>query len=76
MKGLISRLNKEGYQTLGCCCGHGVYPMSIIIKGSLGIVREWITSKPILRKRKFYKKDARGYYYIPETRGKNVKGQF
>ncbi len=51
---------------VGCCCGHGNYQMTIIIKDKLGIY-ELFSGKDILRKKRFYKKDKQGYYYIPET---------
>lgn len=67
MKGLIKRLNKEGYKTIACCCGHGKYPMTIVYKMSFGFNREFISGKVILRKKRFYKRDEEGYYFIPET---------
>jgi len=51
----------------GCCCGHGKYPMTIVahdlFKGNIDLV----SGIKIPRKRKFYKRDKQGYYYIPET---------
>jgi len=53
--------------TFGCCCGHGKYPMTIILKNVHGEFYEAFSDKIIPRKRKFYKKDKQGYYYIPEV---------
>ena len=55
---------------IACCCGHGKYPMTIVKK--MGFQNdpyflEIISGKIIPRKKKFYKKDKKGYYYIPET---------
>lgn len=52
--------------TLDCCCGHGRYPKTIIIKSIDGKIREFYTGKVIPRTRRFYKTDGDGYYYIPE----------
>ena len=65
---LISNLNVLGITTLACCCGHGGYPMTIVTKTELGNL-ELASGFFIHRKRKFYKKDKRGYYYIPEVCG-------
>ena len=51
---------------LACCCGHGKYPMTVIIDAKHGIY-DLISGKTIPRKRRFYKKDKQGYYYIPEV---------
>ena len=55
-------------KTAGSCCGHGKYRATIIIKNtSIDDCRfELFTGKFIPRKKKFYKKDKQGYYYIPE----------
>jgi len=53
--------------TFACCCGHGKYPMTIIVKNVKGEFIEIISGKVIPRKKKFYKKDKRGVFYIPEV---------
>ena len=64
----IKALAKREIITLSCCCGHGRYPKSIIVLCKDGITkREYYSRKKILRKRKFYKRDEKGYYYIPEV---------
>jgi len=64
----IIRLNKEGKPTLASCCGHSRYPKTIVILAKDGETRiEHFSKQIILRKRRFYKKDNQGYYYIPEV---------
>lgn len=66
---VILNLQEQRIRTLACCCGHGKYPMSIIIDigKDLVIPLEIFSNKVIERKKKFYKKDKQGYYYVPET---------
>lgn len=66
MSNLVSLLNSYGLKTLGCC-GHGKYDMSIVYQLINGKARELISGAYIERRRKFYKKDKQGYYYIPEA---------
>ena len=72
MEKLIDFINANTtYKTLACCCGHGKYPMTIIITSTLdgddiGNV-ELLSGKRIWRKKKFYKKDKQGRHFIPET---------
>ncbi len=63
---LVAHLNLIGIQTMGACCGHGDYPPSIILKVK-GKTYDYFSNEVILRKRRFYVTDKRGYYYIPET---------
>jgi len=64
---LVAVLNVFGIETLGACFGHGKYKPSIIIQAK-GRKFELFSGKTILRKRRFYKRDKQGYYYIPECR--------
>jgi len=67
MVNLIKHINKYmPCKTLGCCCGHGKYPMTVVVQGKTGLRFELLSNKLIPRKRRFYKKDKEGYYYIPE----------
>jgi len=68
MANLIRALNSSRHisRTLACCCGHGKYPMSIVVS-AFGNTYELISGKAIFRKRNFYRKDKKGDYYIPET---------
>ena len=68
MKRVIPMLNlylKKGYKTVACCCGHGKYPMTLLVKCN-GVVIDFFSGEIIPRKRNFYKKDKQGYYFIPE----------
>ena len=62
-----SIVNVGMYETLGCCCGHGKYPPTIIVreKGTTRIT-EYNSVVEIHRKRKFYKLDSEGIYFLPE----------
>jgi len=70
MKRLIELLNDMGFKTFACCCGHGKYNMSIVGASEVQGGKEYyelLSMKVIPRKKKFYKKDKQGYYYIPEV---------
>lgn len=64
---LVVRLNSSNVRTLGSCCGHGKYPMTIVAVNRMGINYEFISGTEIPRKRRFYLKDKKGFYYIPEV---------
>jgi len=69
LRTLIKFLQENGCKTVGCCCGHGKYPTTIIIEykiNHVSIFMELFTQTKIPRIRRFYKKDNEGYYYIPE----------
>ncbi len=71
MKEFIKTLNVMlefvSLDIVACCCGHNKYPMTIVIRDcATGNVYDMVSSKTIHRKRKFYKKDRQGYYFIPE----------
>ena len=66
MKTFIDNLNSCDIRTKACCCGHGKYPMTIVVE-SLHSNFDLVSGVYIPRKRKFYKKDKQGYYYIPEV---------
>ena len=72
MQGTIKILQMAGVKTLGCCCGHKKYPMTIVADIIIEPLTppkpvEIFSGKIIPRKRRFYKKDKQGYYYIPEV---------
>lgn len=49
-------------------CGCGKYKKTIVVRNKVNnAFFEIINSKLIFRKRKFYKRDKQGYYYIPEV---------
>jgi len=71
MQPLIKYLNQERRDTVACCCGHGKYPMTIVIKWNSGKYihyQELLTSTILKRTRNFYKRDNQGYYFIPEVK--------
>lgn len=74
MQTLIERFDRiinPNVKIVGCCCGHGKYPMTLVMKrhfyGTFYIY-ELFSGESIERKKKFYKKDKQGYYYIPEVK--------
>ena len=62
----VLRSYVKDYKILACCCGHGIYPMTIIFDAGYGNW-ELMSDQGIPRKKRFYIKDKQGYYYIPET---------
>ncbi len=85
LKSLMNRLNllfddlnkykKSDFKIIACCCGHGKYPLTIMVSHTNKwttdqekVYNELISGKQIYRKRNFYKKDKQGYYYIPEVK--------
>ena len=67
MENLSLAFEKTDYNILACCCGHGKYPMTIVVGLGRNLRYEIVSGKYIPRKKKFYKKDKQGYYYIPEV---------
>lgn len=57
----------SSWKIVACCCGHGKYPMSIVVESPEGKHLEIVSDKYLERKKRFYKKDEEGYYYIPEV---------
>lgn len=73
MRKFIDFLSRvHNVETLACCCGHGKYPMTLIVK-KYNTIYEIFSGTIMKRKKKFYKKDKKGYYYIPEIL-ETVKG--
>ena len=60
-------LRSTPHKIIACCCGHGKYPMTIIVKHKEGTIFDLMSGIQISRTRNFYKKDKQGYYYIPEV---------
>ena len=67
---LIKFLEEHGIRTVACCCGHGIYPMSIIVRtGREGVTREICSNTTFEgRRKRYYKRDENGVYFIPELR--------
>lgn len=57
---------KKNYKTVACCCGHGKYPPTLIVQGK-DVAMDIFSGVWMKRKKRFYKRDKQGYYYIPET---------
>lgn len=71
LKPLLKWLKSCDYEVVASCCGHSVYPMTIVVRGTtineLEGFSELFSGKVIPRTRNFYKRDKEGYYYIPEV---------
>ena len=63
----VGYINQKNLKVVACCCGHGKYPMTIVVRNHLEHTWELISNMRVPRKRNFYKRDKQGYYYIPET---------
>jgi len=71
MRGMVEQLNamisKSGFVILMCCCGHGRYPMSIICRNKqFKAPFDLVSNKNLHSKKKFYKRDKKGYYFLKE----------
>ncbi len=77
IKNLIKFINEiTGYETLACDCGHNRYPLTIVVKSKIdGNPIEILSKTNIPRKKKFYKRDKQGYYYIPEVSHSQITGK-
>ena len=75
MRPLITFLRYDlDLDIVACCCGHNKYPMTIIAEDiDYGVSQyiELLSNTKIPRSRRFYIRDDKGYYYIPEVT--NVK---
>ncbi len=71
LRGLIGALRSSTeFETLASCCGHGKYPMTIITrKRPDGVPFDLMSGARVQRRRNFYRKDADGFYYLPEASG-------
>lgn len=67
MINLIDFMQFNGIKTLACCCGHRKYPMTIVCDWG-GMNFDIVSRTEIPRKKKFYKRDKQGYYFIPEVK--------
>ena len=71
MREIIRCLQEQGVKTLACCCGHGKYPMTIVIDAGAGtgkvIPQEIFSGIYLPRKKRFYIKNSGGHYVIPEV---------
>lgn len=67
IRDLLREMNDNEIQTLGSCCGHGKRSMSVVVRTPDGKIVETVSGVEIPRTRRFYKRDADGFYYIPEA---------
>lgn len=71
IKEYIKFLDNQNLIVVACCCGHNKYKKTVVIERTYidGKVKHFdlISGIEIPRKKKFYKKDKEGYYYIPEV---------
>ena len=70
----IENINKKGrYKTLASCCGHDIYPMTIVVRDKITrIILEYYTQIQLefKKRNRYYKKDDDGFYFILEL---NIK---
>ena len=66
MRRICIMLNLNGLKTLSCCCGHKKYHITIIVKSGK-FNREIFSGITIDRKKRFYKRDRKEVYFIPEV---------
>jgi len=69
IRNLIRAINNSPFiVTMASCCGHGVYPLTIVVKDLTSKrIYELLTDTTIPRTRNFYKHDGNGLYFIPEV---------
>ena len=63
-------LSVYGFYVVACCCGHGRYPLTVVCKNEAKELNNYfdlISGKDIPRRKRFYKRDKDGYFYIPEV---------
>ena len=75
----IKKINlSPQYYTILCCCGHGRYPKTIIIKDRYtNLVFELfsgiILSKGLRKPKRYYVSDKDGYFFIPEIQKPRIQ---
>jgi len=69
------KLSLKEITPVACCCGHNKYQMTILVKDKYGNVWDLCSSEIIKRKKRFYRKDADGYYFIPESTTFGIGGK-
>lgn len=75
MKEVINNLRKVGATPLACCCGHGKYSKTIVMKTIENKRVEYYTGRYIQRSKRFYKRDNKGVFFIPEIDFLTVGGK-
>lgn len=76
MRNIVMELNKRGINIVMCCCGHKKYSMTILVENYFPdscIVELFSGLKFPKSKKKFYKRDRLGRYFIPEVENEHNK---
>lgn len=73
LKPILTFLREHQIITYASCCGHNKYPRTIVYRAKDGHIRELFTGEFLGEKKRFYRKDENGYYYIPELCTKTEK---
>jgi hypothetical protein len=73
LKPIIERLNELGVKTYMCCCGHGRYKPTILYKPiNSRCIYEFLSGWMMIGDKRFYKKDSKGYFYIPQIEEEKI----
>jgi len=72
---LVAMSVTSNIKVVACCCGHNKYPRTIVVENSAKDHWELLSGKMIERKKKFYKRDKQGYYFIPEVLAGGIKSK-
>lgn len=72
----VHSLNAEGYKTILCCCGHGIFHKTIIVEFE-GKIFEWFSKVEFPKKKRAYYTLQKkiGLYYIKEVENHYIKVQ-
>ena len=54
----IYYLNSDGQKTLACCCGHGIYPMTIVCRNKNGRIYELFSNITMIQMVMVYRMTA------------------
>jgi hypothetical protein len=71
MRESVNLLQIKGTKTLSSCCGHQKYPQTIVIEKD-GKAVEFFSGVTIPRKKRFYRRDSEGRFFIPEVQLANM----
>lgn len=63
----IKILKGHGVETVACCCGHGKYQRTILVRDIEGTVHDLVSNVVVPMKRRFYKRDGQGVFFILEV---------
>jgi len=69
MRIIVRNLNHLGIITVMCCCGHGKYEPSLLVRlPKTKLILDLFSGITWMYKTKrFYKRDENGFYFIPEV---------